>query len=152
MEEVVTNTISVDGMRLVKMISDAEVREARMLRFVPGASMEFAKVHCYPTTALGVFYGEVTYPAREVVDFPFAACREGKVRKLAVWRLMPEEGYRLSELVAFVAEWFFVQTKRRPEWAFVRKLPSGVENFVEVEGVMLTEADWALEKCLMVGG
>jgi len=65
---------------------------------------------------------------------------------------MPGEGYRLSEIVEFLAEWYFVQTRQRAGFAFARKLPRDVESGCEVDGVMLFEAEWALQGCVMVGG
>ena len=38
-----------------------------------------------------------------------------------------------------------------PEYAFVRTLPRGVENGVEVDGVMLFEAEWMAPRCVAVG-
>jgi hypothetical protein len=159
MEEIVRNSISEDGMREVRVVSDAPVSVARMRRFLPGAARGLEVVRCYPTSALGLFYGEVVYPVREVVEFPFAACREGKFRRLAVWRLVPEEGFRVSEVIEFLAEWFFVQTHRRAGYVFMRRLPreaiSGQQLAVSAmggEGLVLLEADWALDRCVLVGG
>jgi len=39
----------------------------------------------------------------------------------------------------------------RPEYAFVSKLPNGVENGVEVDDLMLFEANWMVSKCVAVG-
>ena len=174
MEEIVRNSISEDGMREVRVVSDAAVSEARMRQFVPGAARGLEVVKCYPTSALGLFYGEVVYPAREVVEFPFAACKEGKFRRLAVWRLVPEEGFRVSEVMEFLADWFFVQTHHRAGYAFMRRLPkeavsgqvlavggastaSGVPLSAQrdskgEDGLVLLEADWALDRCVLVGG
>jgi hypothetical protein len=38
-----------------------------------------------------------------------------------------------------------------PAYGFVRALPRGVENGVEVDGVMLFEADWMAARCVAVG-
>jgi hypothetical protein len=38
-----------------------------------------------------------------------------------------------------------------PGFAFVSKMPRGVENGVEVDGVMLFEAEWMPPKMVMVG-
>lgn len=151
MEEIVRNRITMDGMREVKLVSDREIRERRMLRFVPGAALAFAKVQCYATSALSLFHGEVTFPARGMVTIYLEG--KPKARRLAVWRLMPEEGYRVSEVIEFVADWYFVQTRRRAGFAFLRSLPGGVENGQVVGAdLQLFQAEWALEKCVMIGG
>ena len=40
---------------------------------------------------------------------------------------------------------------KRAEYAFIRKLPRGVENGVEVGNLMLFEAEWMVRKCVAVG-
>jgi hypothetical protein len=39
----------------------------------------------------------------------------------------------------------------RANYAYVRKLPRGVENGVEVGNLILFEADWMARKCVAVG-
>lgn len=39
----------------------------------------------------------------------------------------------------------------RAEYAFVRTLPRGIENGVEVGNLMLFEAEWMMRKCVAVG-
>jgi len=154
MIELVENKVSADGMGFVKVVSDQAVREAWMRSLVPGAAREFAVVHCYATAALSLFYGEVTYPVREVIEMR-GACGEGRVRRFAVWRMMESEGYRMSEIIEFLAEWYFVQTKRRAGYAFVKKLSVNSDQlsvFEDEVGVLVLEAEWCLEKCVMVGG
>lgn len=157
MIQIVANQLSADGMKFVRAVSDREVSEAFMRRCVPGAASEFASVKCYSTAALSLFYGEVTYPVRGVVKFQVPGV-ENRWRSFAAWRLMDGEGYRVSEVIEILANWFFEQTKRRPVYAFMQKLPNGIENGCDVplgddmDGVMLLAADWALEKCVMVGG
>jgi hypothetical protein len=159
MIDLLSNTVSPDGMRCVKIVSDKPLTEARMLRFVPGAALEFAQVKVTPTAALSLFHGEVTYPCRGVLRFQyqvpstkFQVPDAERERHLVVWRMMPEEGYRVSEIVEILADWYFVKTHRRAGYGFMRKLPAGVEVGTEVEGITLFEAEWALEKCVMVGG
>jgi hypothetical protein len=152
MIEIVLNQLSADGMKLVRVISDQRMSEALLWSLVPGAAREFATMKPWETAALCLFYGEVTYPVRGVVEVR-GACGEGRVRRLACWRLMEGEGYHVSEIIEFLAEWYFVQTKQKPGYAFVRKMPRGVESGEwEVDGVMLFEAEWCLERCVMVGG
>src|SRR5574342_28770 len=153
MIEMVLNEVSVDGMRLVKVISDRVVSEACLRSVVPGAAKGFAEVKCWDTAALNLFYGEVRGPVREVVrlkvpgDGRMSSART-RERRLVAWRFMEGEGYRVSEVIGHLAEWFFVQTHHKPGYAFMRKLPKGVECGEEVEGVILMEAEWALERCV----
>lgn len=149
MIEVVLNQISLDGMRLVRVISNQTVAEAWMLRCVPGIAREFAEVKCWDTSALSLFYGEAKYPVRGAVEI----CAEEWIRprRFAAWRLMP--GERASNAIHVLSEWFFAQTHHRAQYAFMRKLPKEVESGVlEVDGLVLLEAEWCLERCVLVGG
>lgn len=151
MIEVVLNEILPDGMKHIRVMAGEAVTNADLLRYVPGAARPLARMKCERLASLSLFYGDVVYPLREVVEC-HVACGVGRARKLAVWKMVPEEGYRVSEIVAFLADWYFQQTHHRPEFAFMKKLPTGAESGCEVDGVMLFEAEWAMSGCVMVGG
>jgi len=161
MIEVLLNDIAVDGMRRVKVMSDHPVTEAFMRRYVPGAARGLEQVHCHNTSALSLFYGEVVWPCREVVRFQVPGIRLGepgarlRERWLVVWKFVAEEEYRLSEIILFLADWYFVQTHQRAGFAFVKKLSAvndQLSAFEEENGIQLLEAEWALKGCVMVGG
>lgn len=157
MIEVLKNEISQDGMKTVRLLSDRAVSDARLLKLVPGAAREWAKISRETNEGLSLHHVTITYPLREVVEVRMQNA-EGRMRRLAVWKMVPEEGYRVSEIIAFLVEWYFMQTHRMPEFAFMKKLPKEAISgqllaFGEGEdGVMLMEADWALQGCVMVGG
>ena len=148
MEQIVLNQLMNDGMCQVKLLSDTPVRPARMLRFVPTPALDFAEVNCYDTAALCLFYGEVKYPVREVVEM---RC-EGWIlpRQMVVWKLMP--GERMSEELKLACAYYFQHFFRYPTFAFVRNLPRDIGSEVEVGRVLLLQAEWAIPGCLMVGG
>jgi hypothetical protein len=150
MIEVIVNQLSADGMKFVKMISDQRMSEAWVRSIVPGAAREFAQVKCYETSALSLFYGEVSYPLRQMVEIKPAEWK--RARRFAGWRLMDGEGYRVSEIIEFLGEWYFVQTHQRAQYAFVKSLPKGAERFMELDGLMLLDVEWALDKCVLIGG
>lgn len=163
MIEVVENQLSADGMKLVRVISDWRLNETVLRQFVPGAARGLETVRCWDTAALCLFYGEVRYPIRGVVnikcglDTPLstAATRPARLRKFVAWRLVENEGYRVSEVIEILADWFFVQTRRRPAYAFMRKLPKEAvsgQRLAFGEELELHEAEWCLEKCVLVGG
>jgi hypothetical protein len=163
MEEIIYNHVSQDGMCEVKLVSDQPVREARMLRFIPHPQplsrgergvLDYAKVNCYDTSALSLFYGEIVYPLRGAIE---VTC-EGwpKMRRLAAWRLMHEDGFRVREVIDILAEWYFAKTMRIPEFAFMRKLPAEIcpsTTLLSAQGeIHLSQAEWAMDKCVLVGG
>ena len=148
MEQVITNSLSMDGMRFVKLISDAPVSSERMIGFVARSAVELAQLRCYDTSALSIFYGEALWPVREAVDFH---C-EGwpKYRRLVVWNL----GKYLAETVALhdAANEFERLFGGRASFAFMKKLPKQVENGVEVGDLSLFQSEWMIERCVAVGG
>lgn len=87
-----------------------------------------------------------------------AACREGKFRRLMVWSLgstfqvsgskslSVRDGARQA---AAAFERFF---RFAPKYLFVRRLPRGAENCMDVQGMILLEAEWMLERAVAVGG
>jgi len=131
-------------------VSDREISHPRMMRFVNGPCRDHAQVNCYPTSALSLFYGEVTFPLRGALELT----AEGwpKPKRFGVWRLMKEDGFRVSEVIDLISRWYFVQTHRMPNYAFMKCFPKDVENGFELNDVMLMQAEWALDQCVMVGG
>jgi hypothetical protein len=70
-----------------------------------------------------------------------------------MWRMRAgvvrlERGRRVSEQVREAVEAFLRASGIRPEYAFVWRMPVGAEDGVEVDGVMLIEAEWAPEGCV----
>jgi uncharacterized protein (DUF924 family) len=59
-------------------------------------------------------------------------------------------------VIGELARWYFEQVKRMPRFVFMRRLPRGVENGTPIafrgDEMMLFEAEWALDDCVMVGG
>jgi hypothetical protein len=151
MIEVLKVEISPDGMKTIRLMSNRSETDARLLKLVPGAAREWAKIVRESNEMLSLHNITITYPLREMVDVR-AACADGRARRLAVWKLVPEEEYRVREIIGFLVGWYFVQTHRHPEFAFMKKLPAGVEDDLDVCGVALREAEWAMTGCVMVGG
>jgi hypothetical protein len=145
MIELLVNEVLPDGMRHVKVVSDQA--DPHPLPFPLEGGREI-RVKKWTDELLGLHYLEATWACMEVVHVHLEG--QPKCRKLVVWKFLP--GERVSEIITYVADWFFVQTHHRPEYAFMRSLPSGVESGTEVDGVMLMQADWALPGCVMVGG
>lgn len=70
-------------------------------------------------------------------------------KQFVVWYLELEPSIKQAMYKASkkYEDLFFEQA----EYAFIRKLPHGVENGVEVGNLMLFEADWMVHKCVAVG-
>ena len=149
MEEVIENRLTEDGFRQLKMISDVAVTEARMMRFIPVAARDHVQIHCYPTPALSLFYGDAKWPVRgDAVDIH---C-EGwiKYRRLVAWKILP--GERMSEAISQARCAYVKMFVRYPRYAFAKTMPKNTEPGIEVAEVMLMQAEWALPGCLLIGG
>lgn len=142
MIEYLINELCADGMRHVKIVSDSP---DALLNF----PIEGARIERKSDELLGLHYVEVWWACRGFVDFHFEGLPKG-FRRLAVWKFA--QGERASEIINCLVEWFFVQTHHHPQFAWMKQLPSGVENGIEVHGVTLLQADWALPGCVLIGG
>ena len=151
MEEIIENKLTEDGYRQIKLVCDVAVKEQRMMRFIPAAARVHAQIRCYDTSALSLFYGEARWPVRgEIVDVYFEGLEIKRFRRLVAWKIMP--GERMSEEIAKARCAFIDLFARWPQYAFTRTLPKSVESGIEVEDVMLMQAEWALPGCLLIGG
>lgn len=54
--------------------------------------------------------------------------------------------------IRFAADMFERAVGRRPGFAWIKSMPRGAEEFVEVNGTMLLTADWAYPGCVFIGG
>lgn len=143
------NQVDPKGLRTVRLVSDIPISEARMRQLIPTQALEFAQIKCHQTSALSVFHGEAIWPCRgDVVDFHLPAWP--KFRRLVVWSILP--GERMSEIVNWAQMDFFRLFMRFPQFAFANQLPKGIENGVDVNGCILLEAEWMLERSVCVGG
>jgi len=100
-----------------------------MRKFVHGPTLDYAVVKCYPTTALSLFYGEVTFPVRGVVDVKLEGME--RARRLAVWRLMSQDGFTVSQVIHFLAGWIIVRSMRlcgscQHQWKVAAKSHKGM--------------------------
>ncbi len=97
----------------------------------------------------GVWHYRAAYPYRGVLDI---ACvgNETKFRRFVVWNL---NGCRSVREAISQAEIYFSTIFRfRPAYVFMKKLPGEVENGQDLEGLIILEANWMLDRCVAVGG
>lgn len=77
-------------------------------------------------------------------------CEGWVVPKIFVARVL-RSGDRVSEKIKDAALEYLQLFRDMPGFAFVSKMPRGVGNGVEVDDVMLFEAEWMPPKLVMVG-
>ena len=148
MIEVVLNDVLDDGMRRLRLVSDQVIDPAVVVFSKPlpcGAGM---CARMWSDALLGLHYAEWTWACMDVVEMHFEG--DDTKRKFVMWKFLP--GERVSDVIKFVADWYFAQTHHHAEFAFMKQLPKGAEIGIEVDGCMLMEADWALPGCVLIGG
>lgn len=153
MEEIIENKLTEDGFRQVKLVSDVEVKEERMMCFVPIPAREHAQIHCFQSSALSLFYGEARWPAHgDIVDIRAEVWAAGAYewRRFAAWKLMP--GERMSEAIRSALVYYTRYCSRFPQYAFARTLPKTIESGIDVDDLILLQADWVPPGCLLIGG
>lgn len=145
-EQVIINEIGPNGWRFVKVISDAEIDAEKYRASVP-LSEKGMEVRAYPDAALGMFYLELRWPIREVVEVRFEG--QEKARRLVIWSV--QNSGRVSQAIEDAAYAYLREFQDWPQMAFMNQLPKGASNGMDVHDVMLMQADWALPGCVSVG-
>lgn len=136
MIEVLANDVTLDGLRRVKVVSDSPLEDDNLspvVDILPGALRRIWK-----DDLLGLYYMEAKWECREPVliqceGWPCA-------RPMVLWKLRP--GERVSLALKKAVEVFAYRFKCWPCYAFMRRLPSTIENGHEAEGMYLLQAEW----------
>ena len=113
----------------------------------------------------GVWHYRAVYPYRGILD---VACVENdkKFRRLVVWSLTPpptppqmrkstefgEGRWTVRQAISEAESYFWSMFRFRPGFVFMRRLPNGVDIGQDVDGMILFDADWMLDRCVAVGG
>ena len=95
----------------------------------------------------GVWHLRAVYPFRGVVDIH--SSQWVKFRRVVAWNL--EGCASVREAIGQASMEFERLFHSKPKFVFMNKLPKGVEMFQDVDGMMLLEAEWMLERCVAVG-
>lgn len=148
MEQVVFNCLTHDGMRHLKVISDAEISVARYQASVPNEARARVEVKPGSDPLLGLFSLELCWPVFE--PYEIFSLGPKKFRRLMLVHYF--YAARVSECIELAREAFFVRTHFQPGFSFVGCLPSGAEDGMEVHGVQLMTAEWMPLSCVAVGG
>ena len=129
----------------------------RVIHLIANRELDISALHRYGTAAgmiidtrkeAGTWHLWARWPYRGVLDIQ--AHDWPKFRRLVVWNLDGCNSVRDAIEKAFMHFW--VTFKFQPAFVFMKKLPKGVENAQDCEGLVLLEAEWMLEKCVAVGG
>lgn len=148
MEKIIVNELSHEGMRRVKVISDARIDLQRWLAAVPLEARELIKAELSEDKALGVHHLSMSWPARDKAEFGFSQ----RHRRMLVWKIL--ENQRASQAIreAVVAYMRWRGVGVFPKFVFMKSLPKGAENGMLMDDVIILQAEWALEGCVILGG
>ncbi|PKN91088.1 MAG: hypothetical protein CVU44_20955 [Chloroflexi bacterium HGW-Chloroflexi-6] len=98
---------------------------------------------------LRMWHIKAAWPARDFVEVHFAPKPNELVRwPLVAWHYGQQ---RVSEAMAEAGVAFALATGRDPLFALIRQMPARAEEFVEVKGITLLQADWVPTGYLAVG-
>ena len=138
MIEVLVNDVTLEGMRRVKVVSDV----APVSYPLPEESI----VRTWSDDLLGLQYLEANWPCREAIQI---RCEGRKAtREMVLWKLAP--GERVSQALKEALGVYAMRFKAFPAYAFLRKLPSTIENGFEAEEMCLFEAEWVPAGCIAI--
>ncbi len=137
------NNVTADGFRVVHLMSNVVIDSgALQTGFDAPAGVNFEA-----RKEAGVYHLRATWP----ICGPIYINGEGwpMPRKFVMWHLSLVDSVKLALYEANKKyEDMFLE---RAEYAFIRKLPRGVENGVEVGNLMLFKAEWMVRQCVAVG-
>lgn len=142
MEEIVVNALSADGMRRVRWLSDRPVDLTWAAMACPRWRRGLAVTTTGLDEAIGVHWAECVWPLCDPMH-------DGS-RWYLGWRLL--EGQRVSQAIQFAAEVYAQGWGRAARFAWMRSMPKGAEEGLEVCGCTLVAASRVLEQCVFVGG
>lgn len=143
MIDILVDDITPEGMRRLKLVSDRVIDAEVTLPIVPPSH---AEVRAWSDDGLGLHYLEAVWMCREAVGLQCEGW--GRKKGVVVWKLAAGErvSVALHPAMALFGETF----KCFPVYAFMRKLPSVIENWFEVAGVEFHQADWVPAGCLVL--
>lgn len=125
------------------------------LHLMSNLEIEFdAARYCAPADAIvtqsrdiGVYHLRATWPMRAPLKIQ---CEGWPVPKMFVmWNMTGCAS--ITEAVKSAAQRYEQEFGVRAEFAYLRSLPKGVEPGIEIDDVMVFDADWMVRKCVAVG-
>jgi hypothetical protein len=152
---VLEDLCSPEGVRRLHVMSGTEIDLSLLMWRVPVPAQDMVQVREWEEAQLGVKHAELRWKAREGVRWQIQV--DGKMVEWhgVLWYIEP--GGRISEAVGDAAGRYWVEFECWPQFGWVRRLPEGVEEGVEVEigsgveAVHVMLADWVPAGFVAVG-
>lgn len=140
--KLIKNVVSEKGIRQV-VVNALGGEDVRVEMFVPRYLLDWAQVQS--TLLEGGRSVAISWPVMGPQDVYVA---DGLRRTYFMVNKVYGSGVR--ECTRLAVEGWRVGTKSEAQYAFVRRLPPGVTDGFETQGVLLFEADWMLLNCVAV--
>ena len=141
--KLIKNVVSEKGIRQV-VVNVLGGEDVRVEMFVPRYLLDWAQVQAMPAAEGGRSVA-ISWPVMGPQDVLIA----DDVRR-TYFMVNKVYGIGVRECVRVAVEGWRVGTKSEAQYAFVRRLPPGVTDGFETQGVLLFEADWMLLNCVAV--
>ncbi len=148
MRKMTINELTHDGWRRLKIVGDAVIDVEPYMRLVPLAAREHMVTNHGQDDLLGLCSLEMLYPVYGPFDFMIHSHK--KFRRLMFVHTIYAK--RVSECIDLAKVEFYCGTRFKPGYAFVQKLPRGAEDWMDVHGCVLLEAEWMPSSCVATGG
>lgn len=149
MRKMTVNELQHDGWRRLKIVSDVEIHDVdAFLRYVPLAAQKHLVANPERDDLLDLHTLELLYPIYGTYDVLVHS--QKKFRRLMFVHHIYAR--RVSECVDLARTEFFAGTHFAPRYAFVRDLPQGAEDGMDVHGCILLAAEWMPANCVATGG
>lgn len=156
---VIENSVSVDGVRRVHLMSNGPLCPADISPEYSGSRYDgrarlldhragyLGESEVEIVKEAGVWHLRAEWPCRGLIQIN---CEGWPCPKeFVVWSLA---GCASVTAALFGAAKEFERIYEvRPQYAFIRRMPRGVENAHEIGELMLFEAEWMINKCVAVG-
>ena len=135
------NSVSADGMRVLHLISNLEISldDLKSYDLPADANVEIKK-------EVGAFHVRASYPIHGLLRMESDGWSTAKNLVVSNYGLCES----ISMAIQKAADRYLELFGSVPHYAFIRRLPQGIENGKEVGDVILLEAEWMVRKCVAV--
>lgn len=148
MRKMTVNELTHDGWRRLKIVGDTVIDFNTYMHLVPLVAREHLVNNHGQDELLGLFSLEMLFP----VYGPYHIMNHGHKKFRTLMFVHHVYTKRVSECIDLARTEFFAGTRFVPGYAFVRDLPNGAENGMEVHGCVLLAAEWMPANCVATGG
>jgi hypothetical protein len=136
------NVVSDEGISSVHLMSNFELTVDAIKKYHAPVD---AKIEI--TNEMGVHHLRASWNLRGPIQINAEGWSVPRI--FVIWSLMGYESVKAA--IHDAAKYYEELYGMRPDYAYMRQLPRGVENCTEIGDLILYEVDWMVRKCVAVG-